>query len=290
MRNLIFLAAVWFLAGPQGSLAEDVAVVLSSDSAPYREAFGGFQETFGKKVLSFNLARQEPNIGAGTKVVVTFGAKAASRDYPEHVIVIYGLAPGFKRQPEKHSRLSVKVRTTPPAGTVVERLREIQPSLKRLAVFWVSESYLEYIQEIQRSCQAVGSEALTERMSGPEQLPARLRSLTGKIDAIWILPDPLLINTQSFATLKDFSWANRVPLYVPTTGLAENGAAAAVACSFREIGHTAAKAAILLLSGKTEQRDFYPEHTQVIINNQGAVHSGLRIPPEILKKSDKVIP
>lgn len=272
------------------SWAEEVVVILSSASGPYQEAFEGFQQGFGRVVPSYNISQDEPEIKRDTKVVVVFGAKAASRDYPQSVVVVYGLAPSFKIKPGIRFLPPVKVHTQPSAAAVVKKIKEFQPAVKHPAVFWVSESYLAYSQEFQKTAQALGLEAFTERLSGMDRLPDRLRSLSGKVDAIWILPDPLLVNAQSFAVLKDFSWANDVPLYVPTAGLAENGAAIAVYYSFKEIGRTAAQAAKQALAGPGYPGDIFPERSETLVNLKGAANAGLVVPSDALKRADRVLP
>lgn len=285
----ILTALILFAASGIGS-AQDVVAVLSSDLGPYREAFEGFQETFGQTVPSFRLSEDKVKLSSGTRIVVTFGGKAALSSYPESVALVYCMAPGIEPNPGNRRVYSVGIGMLPRANLILPKLKEIQPALKRLAVFW-SSAYMEhYIEEMRQASVPMNIEIVSLRLKSPDELPERLRSIYKEIDAVWLMPDPLLINSQSFTVLKDFSWSNKIPFYAPTSGLVEQGATASISASFREIGRAAASAARQVLAGKSGADMGYPEKMEIVLNLKAADNTGLRIPPELLKSFDRVVP
>jgi ABC-type uncharacterized transport system substrate-binding protein len=73
--------------------------------------------------------------------------------------------------------------------------------------------------------------------------------------------------------------------------LVDKGASAAVSTSFREIGRTAAAAAQREISNhKAGAQTIYPQKSSLTLNLTVAAQSGLAIPPEIIKKADRVVP
>ncbi len=269
---------------------QDVVTVLSSDSPPYLQALEGFQETWGHQVPSFNLWDGRPAVDPGTRVVVTFGGLAAQQRYPKQAIVIYCMAPGAGSLPGDHAGPSITVYMIPPPGTILAKLKDLQPPLHRLAVLWTSPAYEPYIQEMRKAAAALDIQIRSERLADPEGLPDTLRALVGKTDALWLPPDPVLINPVSFSAIKEFSWLNHIPFYAPTDALVEKGATASVSSHFRDIGRAAANAAQQALAGAPLPAHVYPQKAETLVNLTAANHTGLQIPPDVLKKVDKVLP
>ena len=127
-------------------------------------------------------------------------------------------------------------------------------------------------------------------MENAKDLPDHLRRLRTRIDALWISPDPRLITPQNFNLIKEFCLSNRIAFYVPTVELVEQGAAAAVASSFDQIGRSAAQAAKDLLAGTALDDQVYPEKQYVALNVKLAADYGLRFSPGQIQKADKAIP
>lgn len=286
----ILVICLCLATGATGS-AQEVMAVISSDLKPYLEAFEGFGEAFGRPVPFVNLEKEGLRVGPGVHVVVAFGGKAALEHYPDQATLVYCMAPGIRLRPADRKGPLVRVQMLPRPGSALVKLKEIQPGLRRLEVLWTSDGIEDYLQEMQQVSPSLGVEVLVERLNGPDDLPDRLRALVGgRVDALWLSPDPLLVNSQSFSILREFSWSNDIPFYAPTAGLVEKGAVASVSTSFREIGRTAAMAVQRALAGTLSQGEVYPERSEVIVNMTAAANAGLRIPPEVSQKADRVLP
>ena len=110
------------------------------------------------------------------------------------------------------------------------------------------------------------------------------------MDAIWLVPDPLLVNPKGLPVFIEFSHANRVPLFVPTGGLTDQGATAAVGPTFREMGRLAAAAAKKALKDEAQESTIYSSNVEIIINKTAAAQVGLKIPKEALRNAHQVLP
>ncbi len=286
---MVLAVGLW-LAACGIACAQEAAAVLGAELPPYREAFEGFQEAIGHPVPSILLSEGSPRISLETRVVVAFGGKAAQWNYPDRVSLIYAMAPGTRLGPRDRKGFTIEVSFLPHPGLIFSKLREIQPSLKRIALLWSSRTVEGYVTEARQVASGVGLEVLSERLNSPSELLDRLRALFGKTDALWLLPDPLLVNAQTFSILKEYSWSNRIPFYAPTAGFVQQGATASVAGSFREVGRAAGRAAGKILSGEAVPEIVYPEKAEVAVSVKAAEAAGLRIPAEVLEKADKVLP
>lgn len=271
--------------------AQEVVAVLSSELGPYLEAYGGFRARLGYPVPVVSLSAGQPRIGSRTRVVVAFGSKAAQEKYPDEVTLIYCMAPGTMPKGDERSGPTVHVSMLPQAERLMGALKEIQPRMRRLAVCWMLEGFATYREQLAGAAETLGVELVGSSLGSVDELPDRLRALMGKqVDALWLPPDPLLINAQSFAILREFSRANDVPLYAPTAGFVAEGAVASVAVSFVQVGQKAAALVEQLLAGETLPQNVYPEECEISLNLEAAADSGLRVPEAVIARATQVMP
>ncbi len=263
-----------------------VTAVLSSQSGPYRDALTGLELELGTTIQSFVLSQDKPKINKATRVVAAFGSKAALLNYPDNVILVYAMAPGTAIE----TKNSIGICMEPDAAVLLANLRIIQPNLKRLGVLWQSLRFENYIRQLRKASAPLNISIESVHLTNNKDVPDNLRTIYGKIDAIWLPPDPLLLNAASLAVFMEFSRSNHIPLFVPTRGLAEEGAAASVGPSFREIGRLTGIAVRQTLANLHPGNNLYAVNIELIINKSAAAQVGLKIPEEILRKADKVIP
>ena len=266
---------------------QEVAAVLSSELKPYSEAYAGFVESLGD-VAGVALTSQPEEISPDTRVVVTFGSKAAMAGYPDDATRIHCVAPGAFYEDDSHRY--VHVHMLPPARDVLTSLIEIQPELRRLAVLWVLRVPALFFDELETAASAMGVEIVGGKLESIDALPGRLRALMNRdVDALWLPPDPLLITPQSFSVVKQFSHSNDVPFYAPTAGFVKEGAVASISPSFRQIGAAAAQVVRDVLKGESVPREVYPHDTELTINLRAARNSGLEVSPAVIEKADSVL-
>ena len=280
------LAACPSEASDQG--AQKITAVLSSELGPYREALEGFQETVGQPIVVIFAGSNTSHVVRDARIVVAFGGKAAMLGYPDDAALVYCMAPGMALRPSQRNAPTLKIELLPHPGTVLLGLRIIQPFMKRLAVVWSSDGSGPYVREMQGMARRFGVELLSERLKDGDDLPNVLRSFAArKVDALWLPPDPVLITPENFAMIRTFATTNRIPFYVPTQGLVELGAVAAISASFRSIGRSAGRIARLAQEGRIPDGNFYPDSSDLSINVSAAAACGLHLSPEALRAARK---
>jgi ABC-type uncharacterized transport system substrate-binding protein len=113
------------------------------------------------------------------------------------------------------------------------------------------------------------------RAEDGKELYKTLKNLVPPGSAIWVSPDPLLINAENFSILREFSVSKAVPLYVPTRGLAESGGTVSISVSFEEMGRLAAEISGRILAGGKVPEVVYPDKVEVSLNREAAGKAGL---------------
>lgn len=288
--TLSLAACLWGAAASPCSAAAEVAAVLSSKLDSYQQAFEGFQEAFAAPVATVNLQDDGSRIPRDVKVIVAFGGEAASLSHAGDVALVYCMAPGTRLEPRARGGPLVGISMLPAPARALPRFKEIQPNMKKLAFLWSSDAFKPYEKSLRKEAASMGLEILSFHLSGTQDLPDALRQMKGHVDALWFPPDPALINAGSFALVKEFSWSNQVPLYMPTEGLVKKGAAGAVSINFREVGRAAAEAVRLILAGKPCPEEVDPEKVEVVVNLTALAQTGVVLAEEVRKRVDKVIP
>lgn len=266
-----------------------IVAVLSSDAKPYWEAFESFRREVGVPVTLLQLREGAVQLPADAAVVAAFGGRAAQQPYPSGVRLIYCLAPGKTVSRGSYELPPVKIQMTGDPDALVSRLLELQPRLKRLAVFW-SQGENEHKHKELRLSSRDRFEVVSVRVRSSEELYEALRGLKGRVDALWMTPDPALVNADNFEALREYSWANAVPFYSPTEGLVEKGASASISASYAEIGRAAAGAARDALAGLPVAEDIHPEKVSVTFSASAAKRAGLAPPVETLKRVESLLP
>lgn len=272
----LLLAAALAAAGP--SRAQEVAAVLSSAPGPYRGALDSFVKAYGREVTTVRLPARLPAAGPG--VFVAFGGEAALQSFPADATVIACLAPGLGAR-GRHQGPFVFVSMKPAPGALLPALRRLQPRLKRLAVLSRGPDAASYVASLRGAGGALGVEIVAPAAAGPGGVPGALRALLAAgAEAVWLAPDPSLVTSENFQTLKQFSRDNALPFYAPTRTLAVAGAAASVSVGTEEVGRQAAELARRALAGEELPAFVYPARTHITVNSQAARSSGLDVPAE----------
>lgn len=285
-KNLAFAA---LLLSPGTAAAGDTAAVLSSGGGAYLEAFTAFRDAFGGKVDYTDLSKRKPDLHEGTRTVVAFGGKAANHPYPPDTNIVYCMAPGvFIKNPPLGK--AVKINLIPDFAVLFSRLKKIQPGLKRLRIFWMLQDFNRYAGTVKVEGEKQGITVTALRVGSMEDLPAMLRQTIGEADALWIPPDPVLVTAENLMIFKEFSWANGIPFYGSTKGMAREGAVASIGISFKEMGAAAAEAAARLNSGESMPESLSPAKLEIALNHAAARRFGLEFPSEVLEGAAYVFP
>ena len=148
---------------------------------------------------------------------------------------------------------------------------------------------LVYIKEMRQAAKKLGVELIEVNISqGDETLPA-VQFLVGKVQTVFITYDHIALS--SFESIVRVCNEKKIPLFGGDLKCVTMGAMAAYGWDSFQIGHSAGKKAVRILKG--EKPGDIPwesgEKLVLLINEKAARAQGAIIPPELLKKADRVI-
>jgi putative ABC transport system substrate-binding protein len=121
-----------------------------------------------------------------------------------------------------------------------------------------------------------------------ETVPAA-QFLVGKVQTIYITYDHIALS--SFEAIVSVCNRKKIPLFGGDLNCVTKGAMAAYGWDYFQIGHSAGKKAVRILNGeKPGDIPWEPgEKLVLMINEKAARAQGAIIPPELLKRADRVI-
>ncbi|MCX7925410.1 MAG: ABC transporter substrate-binding protein [Fimbriimonadales bacterium] len=171
-------------------------------------------------------------------------------------------------------------------------LQDITPDIKRVGVLYnpkdpVSQRILAQAREDAARLNLTLQEAPLEQSP---QIENALQSLAGKVDALWLIPDPVCAAPEPSQQLIDFAQKNRLPVLAFSDSFVRRGALAAAGVDLAEQGTLAAEQVIRILNGeKPEDLPLLtPRRALTYYNLKTARALGITIPDMLLNLAEKV--
>ena len=148
---------------------------------------------------------------------------------------------------------------------------------------------LVHIKEMKESAKKLGVELIEATISSSAETMQAAQSLAGKVQAINITSDNTAVS--SFEAIVKVCNEKKIPLFAGDVGSVPRGAIAAYGLDYFLIGLSAgAKAANILEGKKPGDIPWGPaEMFSLVVSEKAAKAQGVVIPPDLLKRADKVI-
>lgn len=277
------------------STAEGVIAVFSSELAPYRQAFGGFQEVLAERkisapVIEHVLAREGADNVARELVrekpalVFAIGPDAAkfAKERVRNVPVVFSMV--LHADPfvgRNITGVSMEI----PAATKLEKISRILPGAERVGVFY-SEASAPLFREIEQAGKALGFRAVGKEVTSGKDLPEAFKELAPRIDMVFMVPDTRIYFPKSI----EFLLVESLKKNLPVIGLAESYTRAGALISFEAdyeiIGRQAGEMAVRILGGDAPQNVEPPRLRRIktSVNHIVAERMRIKLSPQALKE------
>jgi putative tryptophan/tyrosine transport system substrate-binding protein len=148
---------------------------------------------------------------------------------------------------------------------------------------------LPYIKEMRQAAKRLKVELIEVNISQSDETLPAAQFLVGKVQTICITYDHIALS--SFEPIVKVCNQKKIPLFGGDLNCVTKGAMAAYGWDYFQIGHSAGKKAVRILKGeKPGDIPWEPgEKLVLMINEKAARAQGAIVPPELLKKADRVI-
>ncbi len=148
---------------------------------------------------------------------------------------------------------------------------------------------LVHIKEMREAAKKLGVELIEATISTSAETLQAAQSLAGKVQAINITSDNTAVS--AFEAIVKVCNEKKIPLFAGDVDSVPRGAIAAYGLDYFLIGESAGKKAVRILNGeKPGNIPWGPaEKFSLVVSEKAAKTQGVVIPPDLLKKADKVI-
>jgi putative ABC transport system substrate-binding protein len=171
-------------------------------------------------------------------------------------------------------------------------LKRLAPNARRIGVIYEPRISLAYLDEAQRAAEHMSLQIVSKAVNEPREVRDALNQLTGKIDALWLVPDPRLASPELIDFLLVYTLDRKIVLWGFLDNLTKAGALASLSPDYAEIGRRAGKLAQEVASRPAAQRVPVPAPVDspgtLTINLKTAHAIGLELPASALSRARQV--
>lgn len=269
----------------------EIAILISQDIPPYKQAVSSFTASVGKGATSVHDMNGDMADGrhyldaaadGGARLIVAVGAKAvaAAAVFADRLPVLALMAP----DPDKiigSSDLGFGITLSPNPDDQFAFLHELLPEAKTIGVVYesgISSAELTDGLTAARARYRHRYRVVEERVSSPDEVPGAFRRAVEASDAIWLVFDETVVTEQSIKYLFELALEKKIPVIGFSKKTVQKGALFTAYSDYGDIGAQAAKLAKKALAAKTPAGIgyLYPETGGYYINRRIAEH--LKIP------------
>jgi len=281
---------------------EEVAIIVSGDLSVYRLALEGFQDKSRYSAKEFFLdkdSKQNDKIVSAIKsvrpkLIFAIGATAAQiakSNFPGKPLVFSLVANPSRYELEDKNVYGVRLDVSP--SSQLEFLRKVAPNTKKVGIIYDPDRTQEILSEIKKESSNFDLQIVAVKVGSKREVADAIRSLEGKIDAFWLITDPIVANSVVFERLLLSTLSNKIPLLCPAKAFVKKGGLLSLDVDFRDLGNQAAKIANDILGSQPQAGDYdaiqWPNKVKLILNLKIAKTIGLSVPQSVIDEANEVI-
>ena len=303
-RLWVLLGSLIALAGVANAEDPQISIVLSRAISPYVTASEGIQDVLRAanvravhvehlgiaaadiEQLADRLAQHAP------RVIVTIGTEATQAI--THRITAVPVVFSMVVHPEplltdapKLFGVSMEV----PAGEQLARLSALLPLVHRTGLLYPPALHTaETLLARETAAHEQSLELVLQPVNRAADVPDALRSLLGRVDALWLIPDETVLAPELLDTLFLETLRARIPVLAPAFLFVQRGALLAVGSDYRDVGRQSGELAVALLHGKRPAAHVVEARKSVLyLNLRTAKTLGITIPQSMREQAAQVV-
>ncbi len=282
--RILHILAVLLLWGFPAFAAE-VVVVQGERMAPFEAALRGFEGTAGvRSVERFVLSDMR-----GADV-----ARAVRETRPRLVLAVGRDALVKVRDIREIPVIYVMVATPEATGATGRNVTGVEMHVpaerylsfcgkelggKRVGVIHNPAKTGALVREAREAAERLGITLVVRKADDPRETVRELSSLKGKVDVLWMLPDPTVVTRDTVEAFALFSQENRVPVVAFAAKYLQQGVVAAFEVDPADMGRQAGRMARRILDGAPPEsvKPEQPAKTHLKVNPAVARHLGVTL-------------
>jgi putative tryptophan/tyrosine transport system substrate-binding protein len=257
-KSLIIAYLLVFICLPAAH-AFEIAIIKSKNIADYNAAITGFRVACAERITEYDM---EENFDRGHRItakiksqkpdiVIAVGVKAAivARQDISDIPIVFAMVlnpEAYDLKADNVTGISLAI----PVRTQLKALRGILPRVKKIGVIYNPKKTSAIINAGRQAASAMGLELVASKIADASDVPNALRLFESGVDAIWMIADSTVVTPQSFSTILNFSFDNRIPFFAFSQRFVQHGALLSLSTNYANIGQQACSIAKKVLNSK----------------------------------------
>lgn len=178
-----------------------------------------------------------------------------------------------------------------PIDRQLDLIRQFLPQLKSLGVIYNSgeANSVTLVKVLKEEAKKRGISVVEATVSSSAGVPPAAKSLVGRSEAIYIPTDNTVVS--AFEAITKVGYQAKLPVFAADTDSVKRGAIAALAVDYYMMGRQTGEMVARILKG-AKPGDLPVEtlrEFQIHLNPASAAKMGVKVPPALLKKADKIV-
>lgn len=286
--------------------SDHIAVLLSDTLEAYSAPLDAFRDEIGMEIKVYNLhgqSRLDPQLKSQVlsrqpKLLFALGAKAAyaaklwTIDHQE-IAVVFSMVYNwqkYKLLAGQDNMAGIAAEIAP--GTQFINLSMFVPTAKRIGVIYSTDHSTEMVIKAREATAMLGIELVERQVRSTKEFKYTYRKLSGQVDGLWILNDPLTYTLDNMAWVKNRCLKDKLVCMGQSEHLTEAGIVLSVLPDITNIGSQAASLAKSIIVKGESPKNFgvmSPLGTFVMVNLRTAKRVGVHFSSQALGMATKVI-
>lgn len=297
LAALCLVAAAW--AGP--AAASEVVILKSADLTAYNQAVAGFKSAMPPST-TFTEYDMQGDMAHGKKIarkirasdatlLLAVGVKAAllARLEIVDIPVVFCMVLDPVRHDLKAPNMT-GISLDVPIERQFRTMRSVLPPLKRIGVLYDPEKTGNLVEEARPVARAMGFDLIEREVRTEKDVPAVLRAILPKIEAVWLIPDGTVLTEDSLKFVMGTTLDSNVPVIGFSSELVHSGALVGLSVNYGDVGRQAGSLARRVLGEPVRPLTaaFPPERLRLSLNLKTARFLGIVIPPDVVNNADEL--
>ncbi len=295
-----------------------ILVIVSSNSTFYQPAVQGFRDGLNRREvandmkLSYDVLTLDGSVKSDTtaierhlrenpNLVCTIGSDAVldlvslhSKIPAVFCMILNPVSLGAASSIQKPGGEFTGTTLLVDPGKQLETLQIADPAVKRVGVLYTvgDPTSSAFLSLASTEANALQISLVAKGISSDRDIESALNSLAGKVDAMWIIADPMSTDSAALGATTRFTHAQNIPMLGLSPVTVAQGALVALSPNYKDLGDVTAEMAATILSGVSTPADMQvrgPRATVLTINIATAANLKLKLPEDLLHLADQVI-
>lgn len=178
-----------------------------------------------------------------------------------------------------------------PQGMYLTMYRYFFPHINKIGVIYSKAYNKEWLNVAKKAAKEMGIEIIGKSVRKHEDIESALNELLPEIDALWLTPDPIVLqNVLSVRRIFKYCENMSKPVFAYEKAFANIGATLVMSADIPTIGRQAAGMALdILANKKITERVQNPAGTHIIINMKKIEEYGLNLNTDALDSVNEII-